>query len=229
MPCGVFRRAAVTYAPRRWHNDILNKTAARLGQPPESPACADRAVLSGAASLAPADAPAELPPGDGQTDIRKAAPPREKAAHHRHDDHVRDAAAADHRPYRPVFGKLFERPLFAGQRDLLHRAAAALGGGRPRRHVRAEPHRLPRLRHGGKSGHRHQRCAADPGSYPGRRHHDQGRDTLAVRLSAVRACEGYHHHRVLRVGLDQVQGYAALEKTRLSVRPAAVHLCRPAL
>ena len=33
----------------------------------------------------------------------------------------------------------------------------------------------------------------------------------------------------IRVGLDQVQGYAALEKTRLSVRPAAVHLCRPAL
>ena len=53
------------------------------------------------------------------------------------------------------------------------------------------PHRLPRLRHGGKSGHRHQRCAADPGPYPGRRHHDQGRDTLAVRLSAVRARAGY--------------------------------------
>lgn len=118
---------------------------------------------------------------------RTSEKPRRRArkpAHHRHDDHVRDAAAADHRPYRPVFGKLFERPLFAGQRDLLHRAAAALGGGRPRRHVRAEPHRLPRLRHGGKSGHRHQRCAADSGSYPGRRHHDQGRDTLAVRLSS---------------------------------------------
>lgn len=137
--------AAVTHPPRRWHNDIVNKTAARLGQPPESgTARTGRRSLSGAASLAPADAAAVLPPGVREAS-GKAAATRAKAAHDRYADHVRNAAAAARRPDRAVLCELLERAVHAGQRDLLHRKTAQVGGGRPYCHVPAEQVGLSRL------------------------------------------------------------------------------------
>ena len=145
VPRGVFCRAAVTHPPRRWHNDIVNKTAARLGQPPESgTARTGRRSLSGAASLAPADAAAVLPPGVREAS-GKAAATRAKAAHDRYADHVRNAAAAARRPDRAVLCELLERAVHAGQRDLLHRKTAQVGGRRPYCHVPAEQVGLSRL------------------------------------------------------------------------------------